>query len=148
MILDNFEQVMGAAVLIVELLQHCPELTLLVTSREPLRVRGEHLYPVPPLAVPTLDPGQQNIEQLAQYAAVQLFVDRARAARPDFELTAENAEAITRICIRLDGLPLAIELAAARLEWSRGQVNRSIGWLLAAEPDLGTVRMERAPGSS
>ncbi len=115
LILDNFEQVMGAAVLIAELLQHCPDLKLLVTSREPLRVQGEYLYPVPPLSIPRVDPGQQSVEQLAQYAAVQLFVDRARAVRPDFELTGENAEAITRICIRLDGLPLAIELAAARI---------------------------------
>ncbi|MGD8584265.1 MAG: adenylate/guanylate cyclase domain-containing protein [Chloroflexota bacterium] len=114
LILDNFEQVMEAAVPIAELLQHCPELKLLVTSREPLRVRGEHLYPVPPLAIPRVD-RPQSIEQLAKYAAVQLFVDRARAAKPDFELTVENAEAISKICIRLDGLPLAIELAAARL---------------------------------
>jgi predicted ATPase len=115
LILDNFEQVMGAAVAIAELLQHCPELKLLVTSREPLRVRGEHLYPVPPLAIPKVDLRQQSVEQLAQYAAVQLFVDRSRAVRPDFELTVENAEVISRICIRLDGLPLAIELAAARI---------------------------------
>jgi len=115
LILDNFEQVMDAAVLIADLLQHCPKLKLLVTSREALRVRGEHLYPVPPLAVPKADFKQQNIEQIAQFASVQLFVDRAQAVRPDFELTNENAEAITKICIRLDGLPLAIELAAARV---------------------------------
>jgi predicted ATPase/class 3 adenylate cyclase len=113
LILDNFEQIMGAAVLIAELLQDCPKLKLLVTSREALRVRGENLYPVPPLAVPRAD--QQTIEQIAQYAAVRLFVDRAHAVRPDFALTEENAEAITEICIRLDGLPLAIELAAARV---------------------------------
>ena len=115
LILDNFEQVMDAAVLIAELLQHCPKLKLLVTSREPLRVRGEHLYPVPPLSIPKADLRQQTVEQIAQYAAVQLFVERAQAARPDFELTSENAAAVTEICIRLDGLPLAIELAAARV---------------------------------
>jgi predicted ATPase/class 3 adenylate cyclase len=115
LILDNFEQVMDAAVLIADLLQHCPKLKLLVTSREPLRVRGEYLYPVPPLAVPKADAKQQTLEQIAQFASVQLFVDRAQAVKPDFELTNENAEAITKICIRLDGLPLAIELAAARI---------------------------------
>jgi predicted ATPase len=115
LILDNFEQVMAAAVLIADLLQHCPKLKLLVTSREPLRVRGEHLYPVPPLSIPKADLRSQTVEQIAQYAAVQLFVERARAARHDFELTGENAAAVTEICIRLDGLPLAIELAAARI---------------------------------
>jgi predicted ATPase/class 3 adenylate cyclase len=115
LILDNFEQVLDAAVLIAELLQHCPELKLLITSREPLRVRGEHLYPVPPLTIPRADLKSQNVAQIAQYAAVQLFVDRAQAVRPDFELTRDNAEVVTQICIRLDGLPLAIELAAARI---------------------------------
>jgi predicted ATPase/class 3 adenylate cyclase len=115
LILDNFEQVTAAAPLIADLLQHCPKLKLLVTSREALHVRGEHIYPVPPLALPKDDIGPESVEQIAQYAAVQLFIERAQAVRPGFQLTIDNAEAVTEICLRLDGLPLAIELAAARV---------------------------------
>ncbi|UCG23879.1 MAG: hypothetical protein JSW55_17360 [Chloroflexota bacterium] len=82
---------------------------------EALRVRGEHLYPVPSLSIPRADLRQQTVEQVAQYAAVKLFVERARAARPDFELTGENAAAVSEVCFRLDGLPSAIELATARI---------------------------------
>ncbi len=114
MVLDNFEQVAPAASLLVELLSESPALTLLVTSREPLRVSGEQVYAVPPLAVPPehrLDP--VPAESLA-YEAIQLFVERARAARADFHLTEASAATVGEICRRLDGLPLAIELAAAR----------------------------------
>ncbi len=115
LLLDNFEQVTAAAPKVVELLQDCPRLKLLVTSREALHVRGEHVFPVPPLALPGADLKQPTIELLTQYEAVRLFIDRALAVKPDFEVTNENAPAVAEICARLDGLPLAIELAAARI---------------------------------
>jgi predicted ATPase/class 3 adenylate cyclase len=114
LLLDNFEQVTAAAGQIAELLRSCPHIKLLTTSREALRVRGEQLYPVPPLGLPE-DAGKTGAQALARYEAVQLFLDRARSVRPGFELTDENAGAIAEICLRLDGLPLAIELAAARV---------------------------------
>ncbi|MFI5254970.1 MAG: ATP-binding protein [Candidatus Limnocylindrales bacterium] len=115
LLLDNFEQVTAAAGVTTELLGDCPELKLLVTSREPLHVRAEHVYAVPPMTLPPVHRGPVSAEQLGQYEAVQLFVDRARAVRPDFRLDDDNAAAVGEICRRLDGLPLAIELAAARL---------------------------------
>jgi predicted ATPase len=115
LLLDNFEQVTAAAPKVGELLQECPQLALLVTSREPLHLRGEHIHPVPPLALPRADLEQQSLEQLTSCEAVRLFVERAMAVKPDFEVTNENAAAVTEICFRLDGLPLAIELAAARI---------------------------------
>ena len=114
LLLDNFEQVMAAANKVGDLLRDCPKLSLLVTSREALRVRGEHVYPVPPLAMPRLEL-KSSIEQLTQYEAVRLFIERAQAVKPDFSVTNENAPAVAEICWRLDGLPLAIELAAARV---------------------------------
>ena len=114
LLLDNFEQVVRAAPLVAELLAAAPEVKVLVTSRVVLSVYGEHNYLVPFLAVPdsiALPP----LEQLAQNEAVQLFVERAVAAKADFVLSSVNAEAIAEICRRLDGMPLAIELAAARI---------------------------------
>ncbi len=115
LILDNFEQVAGAAPVIAQLLQDCPELKLLVTSREALHVRGEQVFPIPPLGLPSGDIKGLSMEQLAPFEAVQLFIERARAVKPEFDLTPENAQAVAEICMRLDGLPLAIELATARL---------------------------------
>lgn len=114
-LLDNFEQVTVAAPTMAELLRDCPELKMLVTSREALHVRGENVFPVPPLALPEADSKQVSVEELAQSEAVQLFIERAQAVKPDFQLTNENAQAVAEICMRLDGLPLAIELATARL---------------------------------
>ena len=114
LVLDNFEQVAEAVPLIAELLATCPRLKLLVTSRAVLRVYGEHDVPVPPLSLPDrrrLPPP----EQLTQFEAVHLFVERTQAVKPDFQVTNENAPAVAEICHRLEGLPLAIELAAARV---------------------------------
>jgi predicted ATPase/class 3 adenylate cyclase len=111
LILDNLEQVVGAAGELGELLARCPEVTILVTSRTVLGLAAEHEYPVPPLPLPT---GAALVDELAASPAVALFVDRARAVRPGFTLTAGNAAAVAEICRRLEGLPLAIELAAAR----------------------------------
>jgi predicted ATPase len=114
-LLDNFEHLVGAAPTVAELLAIGPHLKILVTSRAALHIYGEHEFPVPPLALP--DPrALPQVDALARYPAVALFVDRAVAARPDFELTRENAAPVTEICARLDGLPLAIELAAARIK--------------------------------
>lgn len=115
LVLDNFEQVISAAPLISELLSVCGQLKILVTSREGLRITGERLYAVPPLALPDLKQ-LPPLEALSQYAAVQLFLQRAQMVRPDFALTRETAPIIVEICTRLDGLPLAIELAAARIK--------------------------------
>ena len=115
LVLDNFEQVLAAALALVELLTACPRLKLLVTSREVLRLSGEYEFPVPPLPVP--DPGHlPAVGTLSQYAAVALFLQRAQAVKPDFAITNDNALAVAEICVRLDGLPLAIELAAARMK--------------------------------
>ncbi|HYN64558.1 MAG TPA: adenylate/guanylate cyclase domain-containing protein, partial [Candidatus Limnocylindrales bacterium] len=114
LVLDNFEQVIDAASQIGELLTRLPDARVLATSRSPLRVYGEQEYPVPPLALP--DPRHlPDLETLSQFASVALFVERAMAVRPGFTVEPSNAAAIAEICVRLDGLPLAIELAAARV---------------------------------
>jgi predicted ATPase/DNA-binding XRE family transcriptional regulator len=112
LVLDNFEQVTAAAPDVAGLLAACPHVKALVTSRATLHVRGEHELTVPPLALPAAAP-LPALSDLAQYAAVALFVQRARAVQPTFELTPANAATVVEICQRLDGLPLAIELAAA-----------------------------------
>jgi predicted ATPase len=114
LVLDNLEQVIGVAPELDELLTGCPALEILATSRSVLRLRAEREYPVTALSVPTL-PGPPSIAEASLLPAVQLFVDRARAVRYDFELTDDSAAAVVEICRRLDGLPLAIELAAARI---------------------------------
>src|SRR6266487_1156292 len=114
-LLDNFEQVVAAAPSLVDLLAACPHLKLLVTSRETLHVRGEHAFIVLPLALP--DPRHlPNTETLVRYDAIALFCERAREVQPAFELTPDTAPLIAAICVRLDGLPLALELAAVRLK--------------------------------
>lgn len=113
LVLDNFEQVAKAAPVVTKLLAFCPDLKVLVTSRAALRLSGEHEFPVPPLNLPGTDL-PQNPEELGQYEAVTLFVERAQAVKPDFRLTGETAPLVAEVCTRLDGLPLAIELAAAR----------------------------------
>jgi predicted ATPase len=113
LVLDNLERVVAAARDLEEVLTRCPGVKILATSRIALRLRGEREYPVPPLTLPSAS-GDLPVEQLASSPAIELFVDRARAVRPDFALTAENARALAEICRRLEGVPLAIELAAAR----------------------------------
>ena len=115
LVLDNFEQVLEAAPTVTELLTAAPELKVLTTSRAPLGLYGEHEFPVPPLSMPDLK-RPPPLERLTQYEAVGLFVERARALKPDFSITNESAPAVAEICVRLDGLPLAIELAAARIK--------------------------------
>ena len=115
LLLDNFEQVIAAAPLVTDLLGSAAGLKVMVTSRMSLRLRGEKEYLVPPLSLP--DPKQlPSLEQLTQYETVRLFIERATNAKPDFTVTNENAPAVAEICHRLDGLPLAIELAAARIK--------------------------------
>jgi predicted ATPase/DNA-binding CsgD family transcriptional regulator len=114
LVLDNFEQVLDAADLVADLLTACPRLKLLVTSRAVLRLSGEHDFAVPPLALPATQHAM-SVADLAAADAVQLFVARAQAVQSDFALSQENAETVAAICRRLDGLPLAIELAAARI---------------------------------
>lgn len=119
LVLDNFEQILDAAPVVADLLARCLSLKVLVTSRAPLHVQGEQLYRVPSLALPPHSDDPLGMVDkglsVADYPAIQLFVQRARLVRPDFSLTEANSQAIAGICQRLDGLPLALELAAARV---------------------------------
>jgi predicted ATPase len=114
LVLDNFEQIVAAAPQLEELLADCPGLSILVTSRAVLHLAAEQVVPVTPLALPSLSTSDN--EDIAESAAVTLFVQRARHILPSFQLTPTNARAIAEVCVRLDGLPLAIELAAARVK--------------------------------
>src|SRR5437899_6973438 len=114
-LMDNFEHLVQAAPTVAELLALGPNLKILVTSRSALHVYGEHEFPVPPLALPD-SRSASSVEPLSQYPAVALFIQRAVAAKPDFELNRENAPAVTAVCPQLDGLPLPIELAGARIK--------------------------------
>src|SRR5205807_946099 len=110
----NCEHLLGdVAPLVADLLRAAPRLTVITTTREPLQVPGEHVIPIPPLQVPPGD-GMQPLDQLRQNEAVMLFSERAAAASGTFELTGSNRGAVVALCRRLDGLPLAIELAAVR----------------------------------
>lgn len=115
LLLDNFEQVVAAAPLIEDLLAVCLHLKVVVTSRAVLHLQGEHEFPLSPLALPDLHQLPER-EALTQYAAIALFVQRTQAILPTFQLTQANAQAVAEICVRLDGLPLAIELAVARIK--------------------------------
>jgi predicted ATPase len=115
LLLDNFERLVSAAPVLAQLLTIGPKLKVVVTSQAPLHVYGEHEFPVPPLALPDLK-SIPPLEVLSRLPAVALFVERARAVKHEFALTRENAPAVAAICARLDGLPLAIELAAARIK--------------------------------
>ncbi|MCA9911180.1 MAG: helix-turn-helix domain-containing protein, partial [Anaerolineae bacterium] len=114
LILDNFEQLLAAAGDVHAILAACPLVKVVVTSRAPLRIRGERQFPLSPLALPArID--DLNLQGLAGYAAVRLFIERARAVQPQFALTADNAVVLAALCARLDGLPLAIEIVAAQV---------------------------------
>ena len=113
LVLDNFEQVIDAASVVVGLLQTAPDLKVMVTSRAALNVLGEQQFPIAPLSLPELT-NLPGVDTLLTYPSIRLFVERAQATGPDFRLTPENAQAVAAICTRLDGLPLAIELIAAR----------------------------------
>jgi predicted ATPase/DNA-binding XRE family transcriptional regulator len=134
LVLDNLEHVLAAAPEVAELMEVCPDLCVLVTSRAPLHLRGEHEYPVPPLTLPASTKSPE-IEDVSNSASGRLFVERAKEASPTFELTAENAGAVASICRRLAGLPLALELAAAKATFldpvtmlSRLEQALSTGW--------------------
>ncbi len=113
LVLDNFEQLVSAAPVVADLLAAAPQLKIIISSRIALKVQGEREYPVPPLGTPQRE---ATLEEMAEYESVKLFVERARAAQPNFSLTKDNASVVTEICLRLDGLPLALELAAARVK--------------------------------
>jgi predicted ATPase/DNA-binding XRE family transcriptional regulator len=142
LLLDNFEHLLDATPLVLELLEACPGLKALVTSRAPLRVPGEQLYTVPPLLVPTLAQ-LPTTGALARTPAVALFVERAQAVLPEFRLTEQNAPIVAAICVRLDGLPLAIELAAV---WVRAlacaeiaqEIDNNLGFLATSLSDVPT----------
>ena len=116
LLLDNFEHVVSAGPVLTQLLSRSPRIKILVTSRALLFVRGEQEYEVPPLSTPSLDEARDTQARHSGYEALDLFVDRARQNSQGFALTPENETVIAEICTRLDGLPLAIELAAARIQ--------------------------------
>jgi len=116
LVLDNFEQIVGAAVLLSEILEHCNCIKIIVTSRAPLHIRGEHIIPVQPLQ----HAGSGHFfsrNEILKFPSVELFIQRAKAVNPRLQLDDENIRAISEICRRLDGLPLAIELAASRAKF-------------------------------
>ncbi len=147
LVLDNFEQLTAAAPMVGELLTGAPGLSVLATSRETLHVYGEQEYAVPPLPVPPLDPagsGPPDLHALGQYESVALFIERAMGVKPGFVVTNENAPAVAEICVRLDGLPLAIELAAARIRILTPQaIMRRLGHQLDLLSGGGSDRPER-----
>ncbi|HMA34200.1 MAG TPA: tetratricopeptide repeat protein, partial [Chloroflexia bacterium] len=150
LVLDNFEHVLDAAPLVADLLAAAPGLQVLTSSREGLDLYGEHEFAVPPLALP--DPGRlPGVEQLTQYAAVRLFVDRVVARDAGFAVTPATTAVVAEICLRLDGLPLAIELAATRcsqlgVEGLRAQLSARLG-VLVGGPRNHTARQQSLRGA-
>ena len=157
LVLDNFEQVTAGSTAIADLLRHCPGLKVLATSRAPLRIRGEHEWTLAPLSLPPRPEGGRRkadggasdyrlpttdyASRITHYAAVELFIQRAQAVKPDFNVTNDNAPAVADICYRLDGLPLAIELAAARIrlltpQAMLGRLGRRLKLLTSGPSDL------------
>ena len=141
LVIDNFEHVIDASPQLVQLLGNALQVKVLVTSREALRISGEHEFAVEPLPVP----GQDSVTGLIDYAAVQLFAQRAQAVDPNFRLTPENLKSISEICRRLDGLPLAIELAAARAKFISpqamlAQFDRRLDWVAHGTRDTVSSR--------
>jgi predicted ATPase len=139
-VLDNFEQIVDAAPDVVALLTDLPGATFLVTSRVRLRVRSEQVFDVEPLGLPP-EPSQASIQAILEAPAVQLFRDRARSADPRFDVTDDNAEDVARICRALEGVPLAIELAAARIRALTpaamlGRLDRMLPLLVTAARDV------------
>ena len=141
-VVDNFEHLVSAGPVIADLLSIAPKLKLVVTSQAPLHVYGEHEFPVPPLALPNLQ-SIPPLDVISRFPAVALFIERAQAVKRDFALNNENAHAIAAICARLDGLPLAIELAAARVKLLSPvamltRLERSLNLLTGGARDLPT----------
>jgi predicted ATPase/DNA-binding NarL/FixJ family response regulator len=142
LILDNFEQVLPAATQIADLLATCPDVKIVATSRTRLRLRWEHVRQIHPLSCERAS-SRLTIEEIAELPAVALFVRRARASRPSFALTTENVEAVVTLCADLDGLPLAIELAAARA--NALTPNELIEWIERSRPGLGWDAQDLPP---
>ena len=140
LVLDNFEQIVSAAPDLAELMHHCKHLKMLVTSRSPLHIRGEINYPIQPLAVP-VDHPDQNQDDILNSPAVELFIRRAKEGNPLFTADKHNLDAIARICRKLDGIPLAIELAAARTRLLSpvallGRMEKMLDTLTSGQRDL------------
>ena len=145
LVLDNFEQVLSAAPNILSLLVGAPSLKILITSREALHVSGEYEFPLLPLALPESSNGEEHSERISHLPSIQLFVSRAQAVQPGFRLSNENSSAVAAICRRLDGLPLAIELAAARIkalspQTMLQQLDRGFDWLTRGPRDANVSR--------
>jgi predicted ATPase/transcriptional regulator with XRE-family HTH domain len=150
LVLDNFEQVLSAAPLVTELLTASPDLKIIITSREALHFYGEHQFPVGALELPDVH-RLPPLDSLALYPAIELFVQRARAVRPTFELSSNNALTVANLCADLDGLPLALEMAAARVQWQTvevllSQLSRRLTQLAGGMRDL-TPRQQTLRGA-
>ena len=140
LVIDNFEHIIQAASALPNILMSAPNIKILATSREALHVSGEHEFPLAPFPIPHEVRASEDLDFLLQYASIRLFVQRAQAVQPGFKLTSENSHAIVEICQQLDGLPLAIELAAARAkaftpQSMLQQLNRRLEWLTRGSRD-------------